>query len=83
MSKAKREAAQTLAMLRWAKTTARERKEFMAKVAAARTPEQMGAARRSSKPRCPCGEMTLARALARRHQCVAPEAAAGETTSAV
>jgi hypothetical protein len=57
---------------RWAETTPAERKELMSWVQAQRSPEQLGAAQRSNKPRCPCGEMTLARAEARRHKCQAP-----------
>lgn len=66
-------AAKTFARKRWAGTTPEERSEFAAGIAAQRTPETMGAAKRSDKPRCPCGAMTLTRAQARRHQCVAPE----------
>lgn len=69
-----RRAAKTMARMRWANTTPEERSEFAAQVAAHRTPEQMGAARRDpTKPRCPCGQMTLKRAEARGHKCVAPE----------
>lgn len=69
----RKRAAKTLARMRWANTTPEERSEFAAAVAAARTPEQMGAAKRSDKPRCPCGLMTAARAQARRHKCEAPK----------
>lgn len=70
---ARRRAGRSLARARWAKTTPEERSEFAARIAAQRTPETMGAAGRDPlKPRCPCGEMTLARAKARRHKCVAP-----------
>jgi hypothetical protein len=68
--------ARALVRTRWAKTTPAERREFMRQVAAQRSPEQLGAAQRSDKPRCPCGEMTLARAEARRHKCQAPAAPA-------
>lgn len=70
---ARKRAARSLARARWANTTPEQRSEFAAEVASARTPEQMGAAKRSDKPRCPCGLMTLKRAQARRHKCVAPE----------
>jgi hypothetical protein len=65
--------ARALARARWAETTPAERRKFMEWVSTHRSLEQMGAAQRSNKPRCPCGEMTLARAEARRHKCVAPE----------
>jgi hypothetical protein len=65
--------ARALVRARWAKTTPGERRQFMEWVQAQRSPEQLGAAQRSNKPRCPCGEMTLARAEARRHKCQAPE----------
>src|SRR5215831_5281864 len=69
-----REAAgRRLAKLRWAGTTPEQRSEAMTQVAAARTPEQMGAARRSDKPRCPCGAMTAVRAQARAHHCEPPK----------
>src|SRR5215467_2705335 len=63
--------ARALNRMRWQHKTPEERRAFMGPVRAARTPEQMGAAQRSDKPRCPCGAMTLARAQARRHKCVA------------
>ena len=70
-----RQAAQLLAKLRWAQKTPAQRAAFMAGVAAQRSPEQMGAARRDPhKPRCPCGAMTAKRAKARAHKCVAPAA---------
>jgi hypothetical protein len=53
----------------WASRTPAERQEYMAWVQAQRTPAQMGAARRGTQPRCPCGEMTFQRAEARRHKC--------------
>jgi len=71
-----RQAAQVLVGLRWAKTTPAQRAAVMTQVAAQRTPEKMGAARRDPhKPRCPCGAMTAKRAKARAHKCVAPPAA--------
>ena len=70
---ARERAGRTLARMRWAGTTAKERSKFASEIAAHRTPEQMGAARRDpSKPRCPCGKMTLKRAQAHRHKCEAP-----------
>lgn len=73
---ARQRAGRSLARARWAKTTPEQRSEFAAKIAAHRTPETMGAAGRDPlKPRCPCGEMTLARAKARRHKCEPPKAA--------
>lgn len=73
-SLARSQAAQLLAEKRWADTTPEERREQLAKVADQRTAEQMGAAKRSDKARCPCGAMTAARAKARGHKCepVAP-----------
>jgi hypothetical protein len=75
---ARKRAARSLSRARWANTTPEERSAFAAGVAAHRTtPEQMGnAARRTDRPRCPCGEMTLKRAQARGHKCVAPAAPA-------
>lgn len=76
LARAKSRAGRLLSELRWAGTTPEERSKFAAQVAAHRTPEQMGAARKDLiKSRCPCGEMTLARAKARRHKCAAPSAA--------
>ena len=61
------EAAHALNRARWAKVSPKKRAEFMKRVRAQRKPgtRQMGAAQRSRKPRCPCGVMTLKRALAR------------------
>ena len=67
------QAARRLAARRWIHTTAQKRREELAKIQALRTPEQMGAAGRSDKPRCPCGQMTLKRAKARGHKCQAIE----------
>lgn len=61
--------------LRWLTKTPAERSKWAASIAAQRTPEQMGAAKRSDKPRCPCGLMTAHRAEKRRHICEAPKPA--------
>lgn len=58
-------AARAMVRARWAKTTPKERSQFASWVAS----------QPRVKERCPCGEMSLKRALARRHKCVAPETA--------
>lgn len=73
LARAKSRAGRLLSEMRWAGTTPEERSKFAARVASCRTPEQMGAARKDPiKARCLCGLMTLARAKARCHRCVAP-----------
>jgi hypothetical protein len=68
---AQTKAARAMVKARWAKTTPEERSAYAVWLNAQRSPES----RRSDKPRCPCGKMTLARALANRHKCAAPETA--------
>ena len=67
----KNKAAASLSKLRWNKTTAKERSEIMGEVSRqgwlTRTTENMGRPRDPN--RCPCGEMTAARAKARNHKC--------------
>jgi hypothetical protein len=66
-------AARALSQARWAKMTSDERKKWAKWVASHRTREQMsqGGRPRSAGSRCSCGEMTVARAKARRHKCKA------------
>lgn len=52
----KTQIARALAKERWAKPDARD-------------PGKAGGRPRSTAPRCPCGEMTQKRALARGHKC--------------
>jgi hypothetical protein len=67
-------AASLMARAQWETITPEQRSALGRKLAAKRkTPAQMGAAARDPhKPRCPCGAMTLKRARARAHKCVAP-----------
>jgi hypothetical protein len=53
--------ASQMARMRWDKTTPEERKAFMERVQM----KARGTPRKPDVPRCPCGKMTLARALAR------------------
>lgn len=62
-------AARAMAKARWAKKTPEERSAYAVWLNAQRTAES----RRSDKPRCPCGRMTLKRAAAHRHKCEAAE----------
>jgi hypothetical protein len=87
--RATHQAAQLLAASRWAKTPPQKRTQLLSRAARARwqkttAEERTAFARwvasqprpgRRSPDRCPCGEMTRARALARRHKCAAPETA--------
>jgi hypothetical protein len=56
--KKKNRAAQALIQLRWAKTTPEERSKLATWLNAQKKPDP-------EKPRCPCGAMTLKRALTR------------------
>lgn len=68
---ARQAAARLLVGARWAKTTRKQRREFMEWMAAQRTPEQKTAGGRPREAdRCPCGKFTAERAEARRHNCV-------------
>jgi len=62
--------AAAMAAKRWAKPewkTAKARSEFMRHVAS--FSPRTGAGRKPAPDRCPCGEMTRARALKRGHVC--------------
>ena len=58
----KNRAAQALARLRWANASDSDRNQ-------PREAGKLGGRPRSNVPRCNCGAMTLARAIARGHRC--------------